>query len=130
MHSRNDACPAHSQTEPGRRLLSASRMRTEITSMKAIARLSTLLLFLTPTLFGAVHHTPAQAAYFDAHAKCVQQLRSAKKEAATKGAAERKRMMEAAKQEYQRCEAHAHLIWKHYPAAPPPDTAPSTTTRR
>jgi hypothetical protein len=97
--------------------------------MKAIARTSTLVVLLARTaLFGAVHHTPAQAAYFDAHAKCVKQLRDAKNDAASKDAAERKRLVEAAKQEYRRCEAHAHLIWKYYPAQPPQDAAPGMTT--
>jgi hypothetical protein len=98
--------------------------------MKAIALISTIVVLLAPaTLFGSIHRTPAQAAYFDAHAKCVKQLRDAKKDAgATKDAADRKRQIEAAKQEYRRCEAHAHLIWKYYPALPPEDAPPASTT--
>jgi hypothetical protein len=97
--------------------------------MKAMACISTMMVLLVPAaLQGAVHHTAAQAAYFDAHAKCVKQLRDAKKAAASKDSAERKGVVDAAKQEYRRCEAHAHLIWKFYPDLPPQDSAPAATT--
>lgn len=97
--------------------------------MKIIASLSPLLVLLAPAaLFGAVHHTRAQAAYFNAHDKCVMQLRDAQKDVAPRDASERKRLVKAAKQEYRRCEAHAHLIWKYYPSPPPEDAAPVTTT--
>ena len=96
--------------------------------MKTIARISTLVLLLSGTALGAIHHMPAQAAYFDAHKQCVKHLRDAKNDAASKDATEQKRVIEAAKREYRRCEAHAHLIWKYYPASPPPDAAPGRTS--
>jgi len=55
-------------------------------------------------------------------------LRDAKNEAASKEVTEKKHGIEAAKQEYRRCEAHAHLIWQYYPASPPADAAPDSTT--
>jgi len=95
--------------------------------MNSMPRISAIVLLLAPAaLFGAVHHTAAHAAYFKAHGQCVRHLHEAKKDASAKVEPERKKTLDAAKEEYRRCEAHAHLIWKYYPSSPPPDVAPAT----
>jgi hypothetical protein len=75
----------------------------------------------------AIHHTKAQQAYFDEHAKCVRQLRHAKKAARARPPDERKAALAAAKSGYDRCEAWAHLVWKYYPQQPPANAARGQT---
>jgi hypothetical protein len=78
-----------------------------------------LVAFTPCAATAAIHHTKAQQAYFDEHAKCVRQLRDAKKAARSKPPDERKAALAAAKSEYDRCEAWAYLVWKYYPQRPP-----------
>jgi hypothetical protein len=103
-------------------------LKRRLIRMKTIARISLLLLLAPAILFAAIHPTKAQGAYINEHEKCVNQLRDARKDAVQHDAAERKRLFDAAKQAYHRCEAHAHLVWKYYPVTPPGDTAPVNTS--
>jgi hypothetical protein len=92
--------------------------------MRLWANATLLCLALAPGVASAaIHHTKAQQAYFDEHAKCVRQLRDAKKAARSKPPDERKAALAAAKSEYDRCESWAHLVWKYYPQRPPANAA-------
>jgi hypothetical protein len=85
-----------------------------------MTKLIALILLTSSTALAAVSHTKAQAAYFKEHDKCVSALRAAKKEANAAPPDERKKLVDAAKESYRRCEERAHLVWKFYPQLPPP----------
>jgi hypothetical protein len=82
-----------------------------------------LVAFTSTAAFAAIHRTKAQQAYFVEHEKCLRELREAKKAARAKPPEQRKAMLAAAKSEYDRCEAWAHLVWKYYPQRPPANAA-------
>jgi hypothetical protein len=86
--------------------------------------LAFVILLVPGTAFAAVRHTKAQAAYLEEREKCVTALHAAKKNAKTAPADQRPKLLDAAKQAYQQCEDHAHLVWKYYPQPPP--EAPSS----
>lgn len=81
--------------------------------------MSVAILAASIDVCAAVHPTRAQIAYFHEHDKCVAAFRQSAKKAKTAPADERKKEIAAAKQDYRQCEAHAHLVWKYYPAPPP-----------
>ncbi|GEM_PF-3800362 len=82
-------------------------------------RLLILTMFACPALFAAVHPTKAQTAYFDEHEKCSAALKAAKKNAKAAAPEARRKALEEARAAYRKCEAHAQLVWKFYPAPPP-----------
>ncbi len=81
--------------------------------------LAALLTFISISASGAVHHSKAQGAYFAVHETCVRALKAARKDATAHGAEERRQIEKAAKEQYRKCEAWAHLVWKYYPKVPP-----------
>jgi hypothetical protein len=78
-----------------------------------------LLMSLSIDASGAVHHSKAQAAYFAVHDKCVRALKAARNGANGHAAEERRQIEKAAREQYRKCEAWAHLVWKYYPKTPP-----------
>ena len=74
---------------------------------------------ISMSALAAVRHTKAQAAYFAVHDQCVLDLNAAAKDASGHSPEERRILEKAAKEQYRRCEAYAHLVWKYYPNKPP-----------